>query len=1855
MWGALLRPSGPDARCLNFPEPVLMQTLKNLRGALTVGRAMGMFEALESRRMFSALETPQPLGDVFVVDATHPPADLFVAPVTTVLSNGNTVAAWYGQEAWVLGFVYVQMYDVHGQKMGGAVQVNTYAIERHGDAPEITALSDGGFVVLWNVTEAGEYNPTGAFAQRFDSSGQKTGYAFSINEVFRASAFHPKVAALAGGGLVAAWYENGTHRARIFDERGQWVGASFEVVRSEGLGLESAIAPSGDGFVIAWVDGGVKARRYDASGQAIGDVIDVESDETHGWQSKVRIETVADGGFVAMWQESTGVNADAYARRFGVDGQAAGPEFLVGTNSLRGQVPQAVCALSDGGYVLFWTDDFSGSQIALGLRYDAQDRAVGSAFMVGAAGVDVLHLDAAAHEAGGLAVVWSGEQAGKESQRVYQGRFFLTDSNDRPDFTASDLPTLVGNSWPQKLLEWATFNPGAADERRQTPTYVVTNVSNPDLFEVLPEIDAAGTLTYTPAWRGYGTSTFTVVVKDNGGTAHGGMDTSLAQTFSVAFRPVNTGPSFVASNPPAGVEDGGLQTVPGWAVFSPGGEGEEYQTATYEVDQISNPDLFSVAPSVGSDGTLSYVPTPESYGTSKFRVRVKDSGGMVQGGVDTGRYQTFTLTIAQVNDAPTLTVTDVEVNEDVGRVTFATWGKFYAGAAHESSQTPIYRIVSVSNPSLFSSQPQVNRSGSDASLTFSTAENAFGVSTVQVYVDDGGGTSNGGISDSPIQTFTITVNPVNDAPRFNMVYPGTIDEDSGPVVTSLPGGFSAGPSNESDQLNLGYTVTVDKPELFSVLPTVRADGKLTYTTAKDAVGTVRFTYVAKDSGGTERGGVDTYSWSDYLFIRSINDAPWFEAVDPPAVLEDAGAQTVPGWATFNPGAYNETSQESRGYTVVENSNPGLFSEGPKIGYYDGTLTYTPAPDAYGTAVIKVIVKDSGLNSGQYVSKEQTYTITVLSVNDVPTFTAVNPGVIDSDTGAQQIKGWAKVNARPANEAVETIGFTVSEVSESELFDVLPRVSANGDLTFTPRFTAAGTATFKVTLKDSGGTANGGVNASWQMFAITMESVNDLPVIGKVDAGDWHVQGDVVRVTASEVADVDSKVSQVAFYRDDNGNGMAEGGELIGMGTQVGGQWILDVPTAGIALGRVEILAVATDSRDGVSAAISDLFELYRVTEQTGKNNFVQYTDAGGNTVKAAIIGGGTVKAYFQGMGNVDAAKLWVEGSTVKSSVAMSVTRGKGSTTDQTTVGSIEVTGALASISASKVNLTNSLDAQGVVRSVTLHDVEGRVSIGGAATDRITLSFGRMEDISIHSTAGISSLKALDWQDTDGMRDGLEAATLGTLTISGRAENKSTKISRLNGDLEADISLTYASAAGKAAPVVSAITLAGDAAGDWDFHAHKVNAITIKGNAGADAWTSEGGFGTVTINGRVNGLSVESARDIAVFRGGQVTDAQIKAVGLLGTLSVLEYLGGEISAGKVGAISTLGRAGTKTVTALAGDFSADITVGGGAAAATAKSLGTVNIKGSVVGTAVQAVSWNVTGGVGSITISGNAILLRIETFTKEAAGNVGLVNIGGELASSDLYAMGKLGALTLGSAKSAIVQAMTDIASVTIKGQAYGMNVSAEGTIGAVAAVNWFDGSMAGDKITSITLKGKAATQTAKAVAGDFTRSEVYVRGTGVAATALALGNVTVAGTMSDTHVWVKGNAGAVSVGAVRDSRFLVGMVHPQDLPSTVEEFSKPGAKLQGFTVTGKGVADAKTMPSFSNTRVAAGVLVNVSLKLVDMEEEGVNGFAAAARVGTYTRQTGPKPADVIRVSNKTAVGVLESAGGSGGYHLEIVA
>lgn len=210
-----------------------------------------------------------------------------------------------------------------------------------------------------------------------------------------------------------------------------------------------------------------------------------------------------------------------------------------------------------------------------------------------------------------------------------------------------------------------------------------------------------------------------------------------------------------------------------------------------------------------------------------------------------------------------------------------------------------------------------------------------------------------------------------------------------------------------------------------------------------------------------------------------NVAPSFTKGADQSVPEDAGAQSI-AWATaISAGEAAQTLTFD-----VSSDNAALFATAPAIDA-SGTLTFTPAANAFGTANVTVVLHDNGgtANGGVDASAAQTFAIVVTPVNDAPTF-AAGSNVASAEDMAYAM-AWATAISGGPNEA-DAVTFTVTNDSHA-LFAQQPAIAADGTLAFMPAANAFGSATVTVILDDGQGAMT-----SAHTFTVTVTPINDPP-------------------------------------------------------------------------------------------------------------------------------------------------------------------------------------------------------------------------------------------------------------------------------------------------------------------------------------------------------------------------------------------------------------------------------------------------------------------------------------------------------------------------------------------------------------------------------------------------------------------------------------------------------------------------------------------------------------------------------------------------------------------------------------------
>jgi hypothetical protein len=181
-----------------------------------------------------------------------------------------------------------------------------------------------------------------------------------------------------------------------------------------------AIARRDDEFLVVWeaAGGGATARRYDASGVALGPPLGVGASPTD-----LPDVAATDDGFVAMWWSS---GSGVVGRLLDATGAPVGSEFSVTPD---GEYPAAVAAQPTGDFMVVWPkNNFNGVGARL---YDPAGIPLGPEFDVSTALNDYVRVcDVAVDGLGNFIVTWDSEEDGDPADREIAARRF--DSTGTP-------------------------------------------------------------------------------------------------------------------------------------------------------------------------------------------------------------------------------------------------------------------------------------------------------------------------------------------------------------------------------------------------------------------------------------------------------------------------------------------------------------------------------------------------------------------------------------------------------------------------------------------------------------------------------------------------------------------------------------------------------------------------------------------------------------------------------------------------------------------------------------------------------------------------------------------------------------------------------------------------------------------------------------------------------------------------------------------------------------------------------------------------------------------------------------------------------------------------------------------------------------------------------------------------------------------------------------------------------------------------------------------------------------------------------------------------------------------------------
>ena len=351
----------------------------------------------------------------------------------TALKGGYYIVTWTASDGSSAG-IYSQMYDADGNAVGSESWVNTETFHDQA-APAITALDDGGYVIVWqSLGQDGDGN--GVYLQRFDDQGAAVGFETLVNTTTASQQVLPTVAGLDDGGYIVTWASFGQDGsgwgiyAQRYDDEGVAQGGETQIntyhIDKQTVPVVTALLDGG--YVIAWQstaeDGsgnGIYAQQYDADGNVVGGETHV-SNETADDQSRPVVASLSDGGYVVTWM-SHGQDGDdwgIYAQQYDASGSVVGTEQHVSTTTAGAEEQPSVTGLADGGYVIVWQAPDPAGHAIYSQRYDAAGDTVGSEAAVLSDGHDQFDVSIAGTADGGYVVTWTtddGSGGGIQSVR----------------------------------------------------------------------------------------------------------------------------------------------------------------------------------------------------------------------------------------------------------------------------------------------------------------------------------------------------------------------------------------------------------------------------------------------------------------------------------------------------------------------------------------------------------------------------------------------------------------------------------------------------------------------------------------------------------------------------------------------------------------------------------------------------------------------------------------------------------------------------------------------------------------------------------------------------------------------------------------------------------------------------------------------------------------------------------------------------------------------------------------------------------------------------------------------------------------------------------------------------------------------------------------------------------------------------------------------------------------------------------------------------------------------------------------------------------------------------------------------
>ena len=242
----------------------------------------------------------------------------------------------------------------------------------------------------------------------------------------------------------------------------------------------------------------------------------------------------------------------------------------------------------------------------------------------------------------------------------------------------------------------------------QTVTFVLEQIDgDSDMFRLGPQIKPDGTLLYQLAQSRSGMVTFNATLIDDGGTDHGGINSSTV-TFKIHVLNLNNLKPYFEIASRLDLFENSYTNDSWWREpsfafdISPGaGLNELGQNVTFILQQTGGiPNLLASLPTVSPDGTLLLELSTDLHGTANFSIKLVDDGEAnrvdesgwkrSEQNDNTSDVHYFEIRVEQVNNAPVFCLPDYLPLLEGSRKQVPEWIPVSPGASTSNCTSPLF-------------------------------------------------------------------------------------------------------------------------------------------------------------------------------------------------------------------------------------------------------------------------------------------------------------------------------------------------------------------------------------------------------------------------------------------------------------------------------------------------------------------------------------------------------------------------------------------------------------------------------------------------------------------------------------------------------------------------------------------------------------------------------------------------------------------------------------------------------------------------------------------------------------------------------------------------------------------------------------------------------------------------------------------------------------------------------------------------------------------------------------------------------------------------------------------------------------